>query len=56
MIGYLDASAGSMIVGAVAAGAAGVGVALRSGLGKLKRGKGGQKDAQDQPKEAESET
>jgi hypothetical protein len=37
MLGYLDAGTGSMIVGAVAAGAAGVGVAVRAGLGKFKR-------------------
>ncbi len=37
MLSYLDAGSGSMIVGAVAAGAAGVGVAFRSGLAKFKR-------------------
>jgi len=41
VIAYLDAGSGSMIVGVVAAGAAGVGVAVRSGLSRFKRkGKG----------------
>jgi hypothetical protein len=34
---YLDAASGSMIVSAVAAGAAGIGVAARMGLRKAKR-------------------
>lgn len=38
MFGYLDAGSGSMIVGAVAAGAAGVGVAVRSGLMRFRKG------------------
>ncbi|MBI2704155.1 MAG: hypothetical protein HYX32_02525 [Actinobacteria bacterium] len=37
MLGYLDPGTGSMIVGAVAAGAAGVGVAVRTGLSKFRR-------------------
>jgi hypothetical protein len=37
MIGYLDAGTGSMIVGAVAAGAAGAGVAVKAGLAKFRR-------------------
>lgn len=48
MIAYLDAGSGSMIVGVVAAGAAGVGVAVRSGLSRFKRkGKGGDADTTD---------
>lgn len=38
MIGYLDAGSGSMIVGAVAAGAAGAVVTVRAGLSRLRRG------------------
>lgn len=37
MLAYLDAGTGSMIVGAVAAGAAGAGVAVKAGLAKLRR-------------------
>jgi hypothetical protein len=50
---YLDAASGSMIVSAVAAGAAGIGVAARMGLRKAKRklrlgdgGTGGTSEAQ----------
>jgi hypothetical protein len=39
MVAYLDATTGSMLIGAVAAGAAGVGVAMRSTLGRFRRGK-----------------
>ena len=45
MIAYLDAGSGSMIVGVVAAGAAGVGVAVRSGLSRFKRKGKGSDDA-----------
>jgi hypothetical protein len=54
MLSYLDVSAGSMIVGAVAAGAAGVGVAVRSGLSKFKRGKGS--ETKPEGDKAESQT
>lgn len=37
MVGYLDAGTGSMVIGAVAAGVAGAGVAVRSTLGKFRR-------------------
>jgi hypothetical protein len=37
MLAYLDAGTGSMVVGAVAAGVAGAGVAVRSTIGKLRR-------------------
>ncbi len=49
MIAYLDAGSGSMIVGVVAAGAAGVGVAVRSSLSRFRR-KG--KSADESPAEA----
>ena len=37
MLAYLDAGSGSMLLGAAAAGAAGIGVAARSALSKFKR-------------------
>ena len=37
MLAYLDAGTGSMVVATVAAGAAGVGVAVRAGFAKLRR-------------------
>jgi len=37
VFGYLDAASGSIIVSAVAAGAAGISVAARMGLRKAKR-------------------
>lgn len=37
MFAYLDAGTGSMVIGAVAAGVAGAGVAVRSTLGKFRR-------------------
>jgi hypothetical protein len=37
MVAYLDAGTGSMVIGVVAAGVAGAGVAVRSTLGKLRR-------------------
>ena len=49
MVAYLDAGSGSLVIGAVAAGAAGVGVAARSALSKFKRK--GKQDAQ--PESAE---
>ena len=39
MVAYLDAGTGSMVIGAVAAGVAGAGVAVRSTIGKLRRKK-----------------
>jgi len=38
MVAYLDPGTGSMLIGAVAAGAAGVGVAMRSTFGRFRRG------------------
>lgn len=49
MIAYLDAGSGSMIVGVVAAGAAGVGVAVRSGLSRFRRKGKGPDAATDEP-------
>lgn len=40
MIAYLDAGSASMLVGAVAAGAAGVAVSAKAGLAKLRFRKG----------------
>jgi len=37
MLAYLDAGTGSMIIGVVAAGAAGAGVAIKSTLGRFRR-------------------
>lgn len=53
MIAYLDAGSASMLVGAVAAGAAGMGVAVKSRLSGLKRGKGKDKTPAEEPVEAE---
>lgn len=47
MFAYLDAGSGSMILGAVAAGAAGVGVAARSALSKFKKKDKGEAGADD---------
>ncbi|MCX7620496.1 MAG: hypothetical protein N2037_06585 [Acidimicrobiales bacterium] len=52
MLGYLDAGSGSMLVGVAAAGAAGVGVALKAGLSKFKRK--GKKDPSTPAEEAET--
>lgn len=54
MLGYLDAGSGSMLVGVAAAGAAGVGVALKAGLSKLKRK--GKKDEATTGQEADTPT
>ncbi len=45
MFAYLDGGSVSMFVGAVAAGAAGVGVAMKSKFGMLRSGKGNNADA-----------
>lgn len=50
MIAYLDAGSGSMIIGVVAAGAAGVGVAARSAMSRFKR-KGKADDTVDEASE-----
>lgn len=39
MLAYLDAGTGSMVIGAVAAGVAGAGVAVRTTLGRFRRKK-----------------
>jgi hypothetical protein len=39
MFAYLDAGTGSMVIGVVAAGVAGAGVAVRSTLGRFRRNK-----------------
>lgn len=44
MLGYLDAGTGSMVLAAIAGGAAGAGVAVKAGLDKFRRG-GRKKDA-----------
>ena len=55
MFAYLDAGSGSLVLGAVAAGAAGVGVAARSALSKFK--KKGKADAEpDAAEESAPET
>lgn len=57
MFAYLDAGSGSMILGAVAAGAAGVGVAARSALSKFKKkGKADESTEQVEANEPEPET
>lgn len=38
MLGYLDAGTGSMVLAAIAGGAAGAGVAVKAGLDKFRRG------------------
>ena len=38
MFGYLDAGTGSMVLAAIAGGAAGAGVAVKAGLDKFRRG------------------
>lgn len=47
MLGYLDAGTGSMVVGAVAAGAAGVGVVAKAAWQKVVPGKRRKQDAAD---------
>jgi hypothetical protein len=49
MLGYLDAGTGSMVLAAIAGGAAGAGVAVKAGLDKFRRGgrkKGGDAEAE----------
>ena len=54
MIAYLDAGSASMVVGAVAAGAAGMSVAIKSRFAGLKKGKGKDKtEVSEEPVEAE---
>lgn len=56
MFAYLDAGSGSMLLGAAAAGAAGIGVAARSALSKFKRkGKVATEESTDETSERESE-
>lgn len=38
MLGYLDPGTGSMVLAAIAGGAAGAGVAVKAGLDKFRRG------------------
>jgi hypothetical protein len=54
MLGYLDAGTGSMVLAAIAGGAAGAGVAVKAGLDKFRRG--GRKKGADEATEAEPET
>jgi hypothetical protein len=54
MIAYLDAGTGSMLVGAVAAGAAGVGVAVRGAFGRLRRGRNAPAEPEDSAEQTES--
>jgi hypothetical protein len=49
-LGYLDAGTGSMVIGAVAAGVAGAGVALRSTVGRFRR------KSKDGPTDADTDT
>jgi len=53
MFGYLDAGTGSMVLAAIAGGAAGAGVAVKAGLDKFRRG--GRKKGADDTTEAEPE-
>jgi hypothetical protein len=53
MLAYLDAGTGSMVIGAVAAGVAGAGVAVRSTLGKFRRKN---KTAENEDRSAEEQT
>jgi hypothetical protein len=51
MLGYLDAGTGSMMLAAIAGGAAGAGVAVKAGLDKFRRG-GRKKGAEETETEA----
>jgi hypothetical protein len=53
MVAYLDAGTGSMVIGALAAGAAGAGVAMRSTLGKFKRKPKGASQPEEQREQSE---
>jgi hypothetical protein len=55
MLGYLDAGTGSMVLAAIAGGAAGAGVAVKAGLDKFRRG-GRKKGADAEATEADAET
>jgi hypothetical protein len=52
MLGYLDAGTGSMVLAAIAGGAAGAGVAVKAGLDKFRRG--GKKKA-DEPETSDAD-
>jgi hypothetical protein len=54
MLGYLDAGTGSMMLAAIAGGAAGAGVAVKAGLDKFRRG-GRKKDAEVEADTADAE-
>jgi hypothetical protein len=55
VIAYLDAGSGSMIIGVVAAGAAGVGVAARSAMSRFKRKGKADESVEEATEPAESE-
>ena len=54
MISYLDAGTGSMIVTAIAGGVAGIGVAFKMGMARLKSKVTGKPMSEQDPEESES--